>query len=34
MQFILWGMVISIISWALYIINKDIKLLLSVEDRV
>lgn len=32
MQFILWGMVLSMILWALYIINKDIKLLLSVEE--
>lgn len=32
MGIILWGMVISTIIWALYIINKDIKLLLSVEE--
>ena len=32
MEIILWGMVISTIIWALYTINKDIKLLLSVEE--
>ena len=32
MEIILCGMVISTIIWALYIINKDIKLLLSVEE--